>query len=149
VSEFLSPLRVEETDEIAGLWTLLEDFSYRSDLLARVVTVPQAFVTDFASVPRLPGTYLLAGGKGNKAAVVHDYLYTIGKAHPGSIDRETADGVLREAMRASGYGAAMAWAFYQAVRIGGASHWSADNNDQSSYVEAAMHSVADALRAGA
>jgi hypothetical protein len=149
VSKFLSPLRVEETDEFAGLWTLLDDFSYRSDLLGRVVTVPQGFVTDFASVPRLPFAYLFAGGKGDKAAVIHDYLYTMGKEHPGSIDRATADAVLREAMRASGYSAAMAWAFYQAVRSFGGTHWNDENNAQPAWASAAMGSLAESMRAGA
>lgn len=40
-----------------------------------VIHVPHGFVTNFASVPRLPFAYLLYGGKGNRAAVVHDYLY--------------------------------------------------------------------------
>lgn len=148
MSEFLSLLKVEETDEIAGLWTLLADFSYRSDTLEKIVTVPEGFVTDFASVPRIPFAYWFAGGKGDKAAVIHDYLYSIGAAHPGSIDRTTADAVLREAMLASGYNSALAWGFYQAVRAGGASHWSAENNKQSARVDASMHSAADVLRAG-
>jgi len=31
--------------------------------------------TDFASVPRLPLAYLIAGNTAHKAAVIHDYLY--------------------------------------------------------------------------
>jgi hypothetical protein len=133
VSEFLTSLRVEETDELKGLWTLLADFSYRSDLLGRVLTVPQGFVTDFASVPRLPFVYLAAGGKGDKAAVIHDWAYST-----QFCDRATADKLLREAMLACGYSEFSANAFYVAVRSFGESHWDKPNNDQPQQVQAAM-----------
>jgi hypothetical protein len=97
MSEFLTPLRVEETDEFGGLWTLLAPLRYRQRSLGRVITVPAGFVTDFASVPRILGVYDLEGGKCNKAAVVHDWLYSMGSI-AGGVDRKAADQVLREAM---------------------------------------------------
>lgn len=40
------------------------------------ITIKKQFVTDFASVPRIPFAYLLFGGKGKYAAVAHDGLYS-------------------------------------------------------------------------
>jgi hypothetical protein len=130
VSSFLTTLDCRETNEFGGLWTLLAPLAYDSDLLGRIVTVPAGFVTDFASVPRLPIFYLAEGGKGNKAAVVHDWLYS-----SQAVDRKTADQVLREALICSGYSRATAAVFYAAVRIGGGSHWTAPNNPQPAQVE--------------
>ena len=45
-------------------------------LEASNIMVPRGFVTDFASVPRIPLAYLAMGGIGERAAVVHDYLCT-------------------------------------------------------------------------
>lgn len=136
--KFLTPLRVEEVDEFAGTWRLLAPLTYDSDVLGDSVTVPEGFVTDFASVPRVLGLYDLEGGRCNKAAVIHDYLYTAGSAGLLPVDRVTADGVLAEAILASGYGMATATIFYAAVRAGGVSHWHAPNQPQTPDVAAQM-----------
>lgn len=78
-------------------FVLLAPLVYSSVLLGRDITVPAGFVTDFASVPRLPVAYLLAGGEANEAAVVHDYLY-----HSHDVPRPTADAVFEEAMATTG-----------------------------------------------
>ena len=51
ISSFLLPLKIEENE---GKWTLLAPLKYRSELLERVITVPKGFITDLASVPRIP-----------------------------------------------------------------------------------------------
>lgn len=137
MSRFLSPLRAEQVDEFAGLWKLLAPLRYQSDRLARVLEVPAEFQTDFASVPRVLGLYDLEGGRCNQAAVVHDWLYST-----QAVDRATADAVLREAILASGYSAFTAGVFYAAVRLGGASHWTAPNQPQPAHVQEAMMSGA-------
>jgi hypothetical protein len=139
---FLSPLIAEETDEFGGLWTLYKPLSYYSAILQRQIDVPAGFVTDYASVPRLLGVYDLEGGKCNKAAVIHDWLYST-----QCVDRATADAVLREAILASGYSAATAALFYAAVRLGGGSHWKKPNVPQSAEVAQAMS--AETAAAGA
>jgi hypothetical protein len=133
MSEFMTRLCVEEVDEFAGIWQLTHPLVYRSDLLGRTLTVPGDFQTDFASVPRLPVVYLAAGGRGDRAAVVHDWLYST-----QCVDRSTADKVLREALLASGYSDMLANAFYVAVRSFGESHWKLPNLPQSDAVSAAM-----------
>jgi hypothetical protein len=141
MSRFLTPLQVQEVDEFANQWKLLAPLRYQSDLLGRVVEVPAGFVSDFASVPRVLGVYDLEGGKCNSAAVVHDLLYTRGSVGEMSIDRATADAVLREAILASGYGRITAALFYAAVRAFGESHWNLPNVEQAPDVEDALESA--------
>ncbi len=90
MAAFLTPLRVEWVDP--RTWRLLEALVYESDRLGRAITVPGGFCTDFASVPRLPLAYLVAGGRATRAAVVHDYLY---QTHEEP--RDVADDVFEEA----------------------------------------------------
>lgn len=95
MSAFLSGLKVELATD--STWRLTEPLIYQSDVLGKTITVPAGFVTDFASVPRLPVAYLLAGGEANEAAVIHDYLY-----HSHDVPRADADAVLEEAMGVTG-----------------------------------------------
>jgi len=99
MSYFKSQLKVEwmnQDDDELPVWKLLEPLVYRSDLLGRDVSVPADFITDFASVPRAPVIYFLAGNRGNRAAVVHDYLI-----NSKEVDRRTADEVFYEALVAT------------------------------------------------
>lgn len=132
MGKFQSPLRVQKSDEQE--WVLIEPLIYQSNNIGRIV-VDAGFVTNFASVPRLPFMYLLFGGVGDEAATLHDWLYR--PAHTAftggtiKIDRETADKVLRgviiECLTRSGVSVwrakLKAWAMWVGVRIGGASHW--------------------------
>ena len=70
---FLTPLQIEKLAD--GRWKTLAPLIYQS--LERVVPweVPAEFITDLASVPRLPLAYLLAGNTAHAPAVLHDYLY--------------------------------------------------------------------------
>lgn len=75
-----------------GYYRLLEPV-YWTDSSGVRQTVPAGFVTDLASVPRLPFIYLLFADRATKAAIVHDWLYSI--AHP----REKADKVFHDLMK--------------------------------------------------
>ena len=119
MSKFLTNLDVEELDDT---WRLTADFQYQSDLLNRVVTVPQGFVTDFASVPRLPLAFWLCGDTAHKPAVLHDYYYRTVDA-PDRPDRETVDDLFLEAMEVDGIGWFRRKAMYRMVRLfGGGSY---------------------------
>jgi hypothetical protein len=99
-------------DEI--LWVLLRPVVYTSTVANQVFVIPEGFITDFASVPRIPVVYELTGDTAHKAAVVHDYLYST-----GLVSRETADSVLEEA---SGVTKVPAWRraiMWAGVRLGG------------------------------
>lgn len=106
---FLSPLRLEKSD--GDKWLVLEQFVAQVD--AAQIAVPSGYVTDLASVPRLPLAYLVAGGRAPKSAVLHDYLY---ETRAG---RDYADRVFLAAMKAEGISSAVARLMYWGVRAGG------------------------------
>ena len=73
MAEFLSDLDLRALPR--GLWIVLAPFRVRLDALGgRVVSVPAGFITDLASVPRLPFVYWTVGNRARKAATIHDYL---------------------------------------------------------------------------
>jgi hypothetical protein len=137
VSHFVTSLDVRKTQDNSadqrGTWKLLAPLVYQSDLLGKAVIVPAGFVTDFASVPRLPVAFLLAGNCGHEAAVVHDWLYT---TH--DTDRPTADAVFREAVQAGGDPGWRAWLMWAGVRIGGAGPYERAGQPQPPHVEALL-----------
>jgi len=104
MSGFLSELKVTKVSEAGNtgraLWKLEQDLVYESALI-RLVTVPAGFVTDFASVPRAPIAFWLAGDTAHASAVVHDYLVRV--AYPQCrVSWRVAADVFREAMRHEG-----------------------------------------------
>lgn len=115
-------MRVVPTQDDA--WVLTRPLVWR-DATRRRITVPKGFLTDLASIPRclrnLPG--LDVNGKSRRPAALHDYLYSAGRALIA--DRQTADQLLRESMRAEGVNFIGAWVFYAGVRIGGRGPWKA------------------------
>lgn len=128
MSQFLTKLDVEQVEDVSdegrGTWKLLSPLGYQSDLLGVILTVPIGFVTDFASVPRVPIAFWFFADRGNSAATLHDWLYTTDSSltHPVK-DRETADAILKEAAMAQGCPSWVAYALWAGVRIGGESHW--------------------------
>lgn len=100
-------------------WVMLTDWTFRAQSVEGellTLTVPAGFITDLASVPRIPGAYLLFGNKARRAAIMHDWLYT------RKFDREWADSAFYHAM-AHEVNKASAWAMWLAVRVGGASYY--------------------------
>lgn len=134
MSAFLTKLTVTELDDSSndgrGTWQLEAPLVYESDIAKKTITVPVGFVTDYASVPRLPIAYLLVGGIAHKAAVIHDWLYT---SH--EVDKATADLVLKEAVIVSGIAPWRASLIYSGVWIGGAGAYEADATKQPGLVK--------------
>ena len=112
-----------------ALWRLNRDLRYYSERLGDWIIVPKDFVTDFASVPRLPVAFLLTGGKGDEAAVIHDWLYSL-----QHLPRELCDEIFKEALVIMGYSAATVSFMYAGVRIGGGWTWNLPNAPQTSKV---------------
>jgi hypothetical protein len=129
MSRFATPLRIERVDDLSrdgrGTWQLIDPLVYESDLAGIVIAAPAGFLTDLASVPRLPVAYLMTGGLGHAAAVIHDCLYT---THVTT--RAVADDVLHEALLVLGVPRHKAWMMWAGVRIGGAGAWRAAGTPQ-------------------
>jgi hypothetical protein len=75
-SHFIGTLKA---DHIEGKWwRLREPLAFYSARYMLTICAPAGFVTDFASVPRLPLAWLIAGGTGHWEAVIHDAMYRFG-----------------------------------------------------------------------
>lgn len=119
MSAFLTPLAIEAADDQdSGRWILTKALIYQSDIAKQTIIVPRGFQTDLASVPRIPIVYTIVGGVADKAAVVHDYLYS-----SGIVPRKVADAVLREASEVTGVSWFRRWTMWLGVRIGGGSRY--------------------------
>jgi hypothetical protein len=112
-------LVAREVCEIDGIDKLEQPLAFYSALLDAQITAPAGFHTDYASVPRLPFAYLVVGGKGRKAAVIHDFLYSGGMVYGMPLKRDEADAVFAEALKATGYGPTVVNLMYAGVRLGG------------------------------
>lgn len=73
--------------------------------------VPTGYITDFASVPRVPIAFLLDGGTAHRPSTLHDYLIT---SH--LVSRERADELFREAMESLNMPPSRVRRMYNAVR---------------------------------
>jgi hypothetical protein len=116
---------------------LLSDLVYDSAILVRTIRVPAKFVTDLASIPQILWNILPPIGAYDAAAVVHDYLYTLGgferslAARSGyeplryieHVTRGQADRVLLEAMEVLDVEWWKRRAIYAGVRVGGWKAW--------------------------
>lgn len=120
--KFLTELNCRDLDD--NRWELLSDLVYETDVAMMYflptfkITVPRGFVTDFASVPRVPIIYSLFGDRAHREAVVHDYLY---QTH--FVPKALADKVFLEAMKARGKGWFVRFGMYLGVVLGGASSY--------------------------
>lgn len=108
-------------------WKLLQDFHVSIDSESGdapwSITIPAGFETDLASVPRLPGAYLLFANKARRSAILHDWLYS------NHWPRDAADLAFREAMSQE-VGVVSRYMMWLAVRIGGGAYYSERNNPE-------------------
>lgn len=109
---FLSNLKVELLNNKGKKWKVLEDFEYIYNGIS--IVVPAGFVTNFASVPRIPIIFELVGDRGHSAAVVHDYLYST-----AMLSRSDSDKVLLQALRDTAVGKPRSILMYCGVRLFG------------------------------
>jgi hypothetical protein len=104
-------------DEREGRTTaiLAEGFAYRHPASGGELKVPEGFITDFASIPRLVRGLFPSFGRHAKAAVLHDWLYLVGE--PGK--RAFADRIFLDAMEELGVSGFRRKSMYAAVRAAG------------------------------
>lgn len=95
------------------------------------IVVPANFVSDLASIYVLrflaPLLYAVLSGYGDRAAVIHDYLYEHHGLYGGSVSvrlgRKAADQLFFRALRAEGVALWRAYLFYYGVRAFGRWSW--------------------------
>ena len=85
------------------------------------IIIPEGFVTDFASTPKLLYPIFPPVGIYNKAAMVHDYLYSQGCSL--NISRQEADDFFLQAMEVLKVAKWKRRAMFLAVRIFGKLHF--------------------------
>jgi hypothetical protein len=97
-------------------WRTQSELIYRTTA-GSLWIVPSGYVTDFASVPRIPLAYWLTGDSAHMSAVLHDWLCT--ELYPEHMTWAEAADTFREAMAAEGVPAWRRWIMYWAVRLFG------------------------------
>lgn len=113
---------------------LLSDFVtlVHSDEKTIQITIKKDFVTDLASVPKIPFAYLLYGGIGNYPATTHDGLYSkselvevidLDTGFPYEYDRLWADTVFKLGLEERGINAFKYNPMYWAVRLKGGNYY--------------------------
>jgi hypothetical protein len=108
-------------------WQLAEALAYRSRD-GRLFIVPAGFETDGASVPRpLWWLYPPFGGEYDRAAIIHDYLYTHAEHvvgdDDGHISRGAVDGLMLEMMEVDEFRRTGRRTVHAGVRLGGWRPW--------------------------
>ena len=96
---------------------LLEPVSYEVSK-GDIIIVPEGFITDFASVPRVLWTFFPPLGRYAPAALIHDYLYAT-----QTRSRKASDVIFSEAMKALGVNRGHRFLIYWGVRGGGYNAW--------------------------
>lgn len=132
MSEFKSKLSIVKTDQVSSQgnpkYKLTAPLLYVSSFLKGIeefdeafdgglVTVPAGFITDLASIPWPYNRIFRPDGKWSRAAVIHDYLCKLVRDDMPPLNREQADKVFYEAMRADGVSLLLAWTFWTYVRV--------------------------------
>ena len=118
MSSFTEPLIVELIGK--NKWSVYKEFTYIREPYpngAKII-VPERFITDFASVPRIFWAFISPVDTHGKAAVLHDYLYRE-EVYP----RHICDEIFREAMIATGVPKWKVFLIYWNVRIFGFFVW--------------------------
>ena len=92
-------------------WQVRTEFQYLHP--DRLFVVPEGFITDLDSVPRIPIVYAVVKGRAVESAVIHDMLYR--NREP----RLYADRILWDGMGHQGIGDAHRWPIWTGVRSGG------------------------------
>ena len=133
MSLFLDHAKIEQIgwQEGRAVWITLAPLRYYSERLGKILLVPAEFHSDLASVPRLPFTWWLAGGRGLRPSLGHDFLYqfsyyldTDGNRIP--VTKAEADEDFHALLLAdpiSGAGPTIAQLMYRAVQLGGRGRW--------------------------
>jgi len=122
---FLTELDLIAIDKRPDLWRFGAPLVWTDH--GEMITVPQGFITDMASIPHmidwLPN--LDRDGLSRRPAALHDWLYGGDRTR----GKDWADNTLRAALRAEGMSNVGAFEYWYAVHKYGRSSWDGDNKD--------------------
>lgn len=92
---YLNPiiLRVVDSNASNSIYSIESDLFYYSPLTELTYVIPEGFITDLASIPKILQSVVKSDGELLESSIIHDYLYTY-----TNISRSLADEVFREAM---------------------------------------------------
>ena len=105
----------QDTSVGVRVWRIVAPFSFHSAERQRVINVPEGFLTDFASVPRLLWSIAPPSGEYDPAACVHDFA--VRNRKPLSISLYACHRIFREALLTCGTAKWKAEAMYRAVLL--------------------------------
>lgn len=88
------------------------DEEYRTEVLGETIVIPQGFVSDLASVPRILWLFISPFGRYTEASVVHDYLYL-----ESDLPRKKCDEIFYVLMLRNRTNPLTARVFYKTVRF--------------------------------
>jgi hypothetical protein len=117
---FLTPLVVQA--DWGDTWALAEPLVYAAPNVR--IKVPERFVCDLASIPRLFQLLIPVNDSHRQAATLHDWLYyKKGVIGDRVFNRAECDAMFLDAMRESGVPRWKRYSMFWAVRIGGWAAW--------------------------
>lgn len=116
MAEFLTQLYTRKllSNGGRGTWEIMLPLSLDDLPFTQIWTVPTGYITDYASVPRWPFAYWLAGDSGHASATIHDFL-----CDDKSVPRKIANDVFARALKAEGVPAWRRIIMVAAVRLYG------------------------------
>lgn len=127
LSIILIPEEFKQNRRIAALAATFGFVAYLPGRRHIAVAVPKGYVTDFASIPGWIQWLIAPFGRHSEAAVVHDWLYTLGTKGDRKA-RKLADLTFRRALAIVGVKFIRRNLMYWAVRIGGSSGFGLEND---------------------
>jgi hypothetical protein len=127
LSIILIPDENRENRRVAALAATFGFVAQLSNRKKIAVAVPQGYVTDFASIPGFVQWLISPFGKHSEAAVVHDWLYTLGDKKDKK-GRRLADLTFKRALKIVGVGWFRRNIMYLAVRVGGGSGYGLESD---------------------
>jgi len=107
-------------------WLLLSDCFIWSHRYQILIKIPQWFITDFASIPRIARFLFTGHGKTRYPSLPHDLIYAFAQSGLINLTRKEADLILLDMCFAREMGRWATIAVYSAVRAGGLGSWKKD-----------------------
>ena len=122
-NSFKTPLVVECMPS-GKRFRLFKQFTYHNEKSGVNIIVPAGFETDFASIPRFARILIPKLGRWNKAAVLHDWLYSKSAyQYPNIVPRKLPDLIFLDGMKDLGVVKWKRTLMYWAVRLFGWMSW--------------------------